>query len=72
MTHPAKELSPWRRCELLERAIAGESLRALEEEFCVHRATINRWLAKCRDEWSVDYSRGVQQKVVDGAAPVHA
>lgn len=74
MGHPAKELSPWRRVDLLERAIAGEDLRVLEVEYNVHRATLNRWLAKCRNDWFEDHAAGVGQglKVAAADKAVHA
>jgi transposase len=39
-------MPPWTRVALIDRAIAGENRRVLETEFGVHRATINRWVAK--------------------------
>lgn len=63
--HNGKAMPPWTRVSLIDRAIAGENRRLLEDEFGVHRATINRWVAK----WGQARKEALGQNVV-ASAPV--
>lgn len=45
-----RDLSPWRRAELIERAANGENRTALAKEYGLDRSTVKRWVARFAKE----------------------